>query len=83
MTRTIKSPQHGIRAQMVLTDKETTNGGKLKPTAALISRSETVSLNYDASIRLLTKVFKQSFHHHLDNFISFLLIYRLWVSDAY
>ena len=67
MTRTIKNPQHGIRAQMVL---KLTNykWRKLKLTAALTSRSERVSLNYDASIRLQTKNFKQTFHHHLDNF---------------
>ena len=45
--------------------------------AALTSRSERVSLNYDARIRLQTKNFKQTFHHHLDNFISIPLIYRI------
>ena len=30
---------------------------------------------YDARIRLQTKIFKQTFHHHLDNFIRFQLIY--------
>ena len=48
-----------------------------------MSRSERFSLNYDARICLQTEIFKQTFHHHLDNFISFTLIYRLWVSDAY
>ena len=49
---------------------------KLKLTAALTSRSKRVSLNYDARIRLQSKVFKQTaFHHHLDNFVSFPLIY--------
>ena len=83
MTCTIKNPQHGIRAQMVL--KLTTNykWRKLKLTAASTSRRERVSLNYDARIRLQTKIFKQTFHHHLDNIISFPLIYRLWVSDGY
>ena len=82
MTRTIKIRQHGIRAQMVL---KLTNykWQKLKLTAALTSRSERVSLNYDARIRLQTKIFKQTFHHHLDNFITFSLIYRLRMSDAY
>ena len=72
MTRTIKNPQHGIRAQIVL-----------KLTNKLTSRSERVSLNYDARIRLQTNKFQQTFHHHLDNFISVPLIYRLWVFDAY
>ena len=37
----------------------------------MTSKSERVSLNYDACIRLQTKIFKQSFSRHLDNFISF------------
>ena len=40
---------------------------KLKLTAALTSRSEKVSLNYDARIRLQTKNFKQTFHQHLNS----------------
>ena len=83
MTRTIKNPQHGIRAQMVL-KLINCKWRKLKLTAALMSRSERVSLNYDARICLQTKIFKQTFHHYLDNFIlSFPFIYRLWMSDAY
>ena len=56
---------------------------KLKLTAALRSNCERVNLSYDARIRLQTKSFKQTFHHHLDNSIDFPLIYRLWVSDKY
>ena len=40
-----------------------------------------VSFNYDSRIRLQTKIFKQTFHIS-DHFISFPLIYRLWVSDV-
>ena len=73
---TIKNPQHGIRAQMVL--KLTSyKWRKLKLTAALTSRSERVRLNYDARIRLQTKIFKQTLHHHLYNSTSFPLIYIL------
>ena len=49
---------------------------KLKLTAALASRDERVSLNYEARVRLQAKRFKQTFHHHSDNFISFPLINR-------
>ena len=35
-----------------------------------------VSWNNDARICLQTQIFKQIFHYHLDNFISFPLIYR-------
>ena len=41
-----------------------------------------VSLNYVAYIRLQTKFFKQNFHHHLDNFIRFPLIDRLWINEV-
>ena len=83
MMGTIKNPQHKIRAQMVQKLTNKLQMRKLKLTAALTSRSERVSLNNDARLRLKRKILKQSFHHHLDNFISFPLIYRLWVSDAY
>ena len=83
MTSTIKNPQHGIRVQLVLKLTNNYKWRKLKLTAALTSRSERVNLNYDARIRLKTKIFEQTFYHHLDNLISFPLIYRLWVSDAY
>ena len=75
MTRTIKNPQQGISAQMVL---KLTNykWRKMKLTAALTSRSVRNNLNYDARIRLQTKFFKQTFHHRLDNFISFPLTTR-------
>ena len=81
MTRKIikKKPSIRIRAQMQTNYK----WRNLKLTAALTSSSERVSLNHDARFRLQQKIFsKQTFHHHLDNFISFPLIYRLWVSDA-
>ena len=83
MTSTIKNPQHGIRVQLVLKLTNDYKWRKLKLTAALTSRSERVNLNYDARIGLKTKIFEQTFHHHLDNLLSFPLIYRLWVSDAY
>ena len=82
-THTIKNPQHGVRAQMVLKPTNNQQMVETELTAALTSRSERVSLNHDARIRLQTKNFKQTFHHHFDNFISFPLIYGLWMSDAY
>ena len=59
VTRTIKNPQHGIRAQMVLKLTKY-KWRKLKLTAALTSRSERVSLSCDARIRLQTEIFKLS-----------------------
>ena len=41
-----------------------------------MSRSVINSLNYGARIRLQTKIFKQTSHHHLDDFKGFPLIYR-------
>ena len=48
----------------------------MKLTAALTSRSERVSLNYEACIRLQTKILKKYIHFHRDNFISFQSMYR-------
>ena len=50
--RTIKNPQHGIRAQMVL---------------KLTNKLQKAEIETNSRI----DVFKQTFHHHLDNFISF------------
>ena len=73
MMRTIKNPQHGIRAQMVL-----------KLTWQPHWRLKVKALVW---IMMLAFLYKQKklnkFHHHLDNFISFHLIYRLWASEAY
>ena len=71
MAHTIKNPQHRIRTQMVLKLKDKLQMAETQPTTTLMSRSERVSLKYDARIRLETKLFKQIFNHHLDNFISF------------
>ena len=50
--RTIKNPQDGIRVKIVLRLTNKLKWLKLKLTAALTSRSERNSLNYDARICL-------------------------------
>ena len=59
-----------LERKMVLkTDKQKYKWRKLKLTAALTSRSERVSLNYEFTKQ--KKFLKKYIHHHLDNFISF------------
>ena len=57
-TISIKNRQEGIRAQVVLKLISKTKWRKFKMTATLTSGSERVSLNYEACIRLQTKILK-------------------------
>ena len=62
MMHTIKNPQHGIRAQMVLKLTNKLQMAEMNLTAAFTSSSERVSLNYDPRIRSQTTKFKQTFN---------------------
>ena len=70
MTRSIKNSQHGIRAQMVL---KLTNKLKMVWNWKWLPHWRLEEWNKQFEIwcshSFINQIFKQTFHHHLDNFI--------------